>query len=64
MPGTSPIGLNQTERKRLAAAPYKRGKLHIHRQLEVGRALVIPSVIVEVVVRLCVRDTSIYLISG
>jgi hypothetical protein len=34
MPGTSPAGLNQTERKRLAAAPCKRGKLHIRRHLE------------------------------
>jgi hypothetical protein len=34
MPGTSPSGLNQTERKHLAAAPCKRGKLHIHRHLE------------------------------
>jgi hypothetical protein len=34
MPGTSPTGLNQAERKRLAAAPCKRGKLHIRRQLE------------------------------
>jgi hypothetical protein len=33
-PGTSPTGLNQTERKCLAAAPCKRGKLHILRQLE------------------------------
>jgi hypothetical protein len=34
MPGTSPSGLNQTERKCLAAAPCKRGKLHIRRHLE------------------------------
>jgi hypothetical protein len=34
MPGTSPSGLNQTERKRLAAAPCKRGELHIRRHLE------------------------------
>jgi hypothetical protein len=32
--------------------------------LSVGRDLVLPSVIVEVVVRLCVRDTRVYLISG
>jgi hypothetical protein len=34
MPGTNPTGLNQTERKRLAVAPCKRGKLHIRRHLE------------------------------
>jgi hypothetical protein len=34
MPNTSPSGLNQIERKRLAAAPCKRGELHIRRQLE------------------------------
>jgi hypothetical protein len=34
MPGTSPTGLNQTERKRLATAPCKCGKLHICRHLE------------------------------
>jgi hypothetical protein len=34
MPGTSPSGLNQTERKRLEAAPCKRGELHIRRHLE------------------------------
>jgi hypothetical protein len=34
MSGTSPTGLNQSERKRLAAAPCKRGKLHIRRHLE------------------------------
>jgi hypothetical protein len=34
MPGTSPPGLNQTERKHLAAAPCKRGELHIRRHLE------------------------------
>jgi hypothetical protein len=34
MLGTSPTGLNQIERKRLAAAPCKRETLHIHRQLE------------------------------
>jgi hypothetical protein len=34
MPGTSPSGLNQTERKRLAAAPCKRGELHNRRHLE------------------------------
>jgi hypothetical protein len=30
----------------------------------VQRALVLPTVVVEVVVRLCVRDTRIYPISG
>jgi hypothetical protein len=34
MPGTSPTGLNQTERNRLAAASCKHGTLHIRRQLE------------------------------
>jgi hypothetical protein len=34
MPGTSPSGLNQTEIKRLAASPCKRGELQIRRQLE------------------------------
>jgi hypothetical protein len=34
MSGTSPIGLNQTARNRLAAASCKRGRLHIRRQLE------------------------------
>jgi hypothetical protein len=34
MSGTSPSGLNQTKGKRLAAAPCKRGKLHIRRHLE------------------------------
>jgi hypothetical protein len=34
MPGKSLSGLNQTERKRLAAAPCKRGELHIRRHLE------------------------------
>jgi hypothetical protein len=33
MSGTS-LGLNQTEVKLLAAAPYRRGKLHIRRHLE------------------------------
>jgi hypothetical protein len=32
--------------------------------LSVGRDLVLPSIVVEVVVRLCVRDTRIYPISG
>jgi hypothetical protein len=34
MPGTSPTGPNQTERKRLAAAACKHGKLYIRRHLE------------------------------
>jgi hypothetical protein len=34
MSGTSPTGLNQAERNRLAAASCKRGRLHIRRQLE------------------------------
>jgi hypothetical protein len=34
MPGTSPSGLNQTERYRLAVASCKCGRLHIRRQLE------------------------------
>jgi hypothetical protein len=53
MLGTSPSGLNQIESKRLAEAPCKRRELHV-----------LPSVVVEVVVRLCVRDTRIYPIGG
>jgi hypothetical protein len=34
MSGTSPSGLNQTERNRPAAASCKCGRLHIRRQLE------------------------------
>jgi hypothetical protein len=64
MPGTSPSGLNQTKGKRLAAAPCKRGKLHIRRHLERRKSSSPPPVVVEVVVRLCVRDTRIYTISG
>jgi hypothetical protein len=32
--------------------------------LSVGRALVLPSIVVEVIVGICVRDTMIYPISG
>jgi hypothetical protein len=64
MPGTSPSGLNQTEIKRLAAAPWKRGKLYIRRQLKCRKSSVHPAVVVEVVVRLCVRVTRVYPISG
>jgi hypothetical protein len=32
--GTSPTGLNQIERERLAVAPCRRGELHIRRHLE------------------------------
>jgi hypothetical protein len=59
MPGTSPSGLNQTEIKHLVASPRKRGELQIRRKLSVERALVLPFIVVEVVVRLCVRDTRV-----
>jgi hypothetical protein len=64
MPGISPSGLNQTKRNRLAAALCKRRELHIRRHLECRKRLVLPSVVVEVIVQLCVRDTRIYPISG
>jgi hypothetical protein len=61
MPGKSPTGLNQTERKRLVAGAGVSKSAGIS---SVERVLVLPSVVVEVVVLLCVRDTRIYPISG
>jgi hypothetical protein len=42
----------------------KARKLHIRRQLKCRKSSVHPAVVVEVVVRLCVRVTRVYPISG
>jgi hypothetical protein len=52
MPGTSPSGLNQTERKDAVDHGSE------------GEALLVPFVVLVVVVRLCVRDATIYPING
>jgi hypothetical protein len=63
MMGTSPSGLNQTEEN--IAAEHESGvDSNYTSNSSVELALVFPVVVPVVVVRLCVRNASIYPISG